>query len=721
VQLARLAMAPAAEDELTVKVRACAPGLHRVASARWARSPKPARSVLKPPTLVSCKVRAAVERVLGRTVARDAVLMAAGLDSLGSEELLLELSKYGSIDMHGARTHAHAPRLACLCSRPRCVAACPPLPADTRRAAAHAFFMEHPSIDALVRFLEGRTLARRARAFTLLGWCSATASWAACATGHNWLRWWVLALACAALMAWQQGWLQPHRRRDEHAASPAASPAPVGLLSAALPAAALVAFTAWPTLFFVLSSLAFVFAGALPKGWLAQATGLAAGVFRDAPLPRAAPPMPPMQAMQAMQQPQPQPQRAVQLPAAAPEARAAAAPAAGAADAPPPPDAAAPVPVTPVAILVASAAAASESRGSPRAAEHEAELAHLRAGLGPEIAIEQLERGRTVGLGSYGKVMLVRHAQSGTPYALKCLNRRLVVANGQQRAVARERAVMACVSHPLCARLVRTFKDAHAVYLLLEWCPGGELLRHLPRAPGVGLPEPSARFYVACVALALEHLHALGVVYRDIKPENCLLDGEGYLKLCDFGFAKRLVADGVTHTVCGTPDFMAPEVIRGVGHGRTADLWSLGVLVYELVAGRPPFCERGAPPAAIYAAVLAGAQPPTLPGMTAPMVALVGALLVAEPHARLGAAGWGALKAHAWFEEGVAPWWEALERREVAPPLLPSLSGALDTRYFDRFPDNAVALNDTRDNDNEDDEAHAFAPEELYGSWDRSF
>jgi hypothetical protein len=576
--------------------------------------------------------------------------------------------------------------------------------------------MENPSIDALVRFLEGRTLARRARAFTLLGWCSATASWAACAAGHNWLRWWVLALACAALMAWQQGWLQPHRRRDEHAGAPAASPAPVGLLSAALPAAALVAFTAWPTLFFVISSLAFVFAGALPKGWLSQATGLAAGVFREAPLPRAPP------AVQAMQQPQPQ--RVAAQPAAASEARAAAVPVdtATCSSNPPLPSKAAPVPMTPVAVAVAAAAAVAEARSSPRAAEHEAELAHLRAGLGPEIAIEQLERGRTVGLGSYGKVMLVRHAQSGTPYALKCLNRRLVVANGQQRAVARERAVMACVSHPFCARLVRTFKDAHAVYLLLEWCPGGELLRHLPRAPGVGLPEASACFYVACVALALEHLHALGVVYRDIKPENCLLDGEGYLKLCDFGFAKRLAADGATFTVCGTPDFMAPEVIRGVGHGRTADLWSLGVLVYELVAGRPPFCDRGAPPAAIYAAVLAGAQPPALPGMSTPMLTLVASLLVADPDARLGAAGWGRLKAHAWFAGGAA-WWEALERREVAPPTVPSLSGALDTCYFDRFPDNAVALNDTRDNDNDndDDEANAFAPEELFGSWDRSF
>ena len=370
---------------------------------------------------------------------------------------------------------------------------------------------------------------------------------------------------------------------------------------------------------------------------------------------------------------------------------------------------------------------AAVTLGSPRAAEYEAELAGLRAGLGPEIAIEQLERGRTVGLGSYGKVMLVRHAQSGVPYALKCLNRRLVVANGQQRAVARERAVMTGVSHPFCARLVRTFKDAHAVYLLLEWCPGGELLRHLPRESGVGLPQPAVRFYVACAALALEHLHVNGIIYRDIKPENCLLDGEGYLKLCDFGFAKRLGpgAEGATFTVCGTPDFMAPEVIRGVGHGRAADLWSLGVLAYELIAGRPPFCDRGAAPAAIYAAVLGGVQPPPLPAAAAQLSGLIDALLVTEPLARLGARDWADFKAHALFAEFS---WDALERRQVTPPILPPLSGALDTRHFDAFPDNAVALNDTRENDDEDHglhdgagDEHAFTPEELFGTWDRSF
>jgi serine/threonine protein kinase len=588
--------------------------------------------------------------------------------------------------VRGAR--CHAAQAALLTLTPSC--AC----------AAHAFFLEHPTINALVGYLEGRSLARRARAFTLLGWCCASASWAASLAGHHWLRRWMLALAGLALVAWHQGWLLPKKHGQQQ--DSADTPLTLSFLSVTLPAAALVAFTAWPSLFFVISSLAFVFAGALPEGWLAHATGLAAGVFRDTPEFRGTTP-------------------AATRISAAWSTRSAAAQNREVARGLPEP-AALPAVLTPRAPQGIAAA----TLGSPRIAEYEAELAGLRAGLGPEIAIEQLERGRTVGLGSYGKVMLVRHAQSGVPYALKCLNRRLVVANGQQRAVARERAVMTGVSHPFCARLVRTFKDAHAVYLLLEWCPGGELLRHLPREAGVGLPEPAVRFYVACVALALEHLHINGIIYRDIKPENCLLDGEGYLKLCDFGFAKRLGpgAEGATFTVCGTPDFMAPEVIRGVGHGRAADLWSLGVLAYELLAGRPPFCERGAAPAAIYAAVLGGVQPPPLSNASAQFSGLVDALLVTEPLARLGSRDWAEVKAHALFSDFS---WDALERRQVTPPILPPLSGALDTRHFDAFPDNAVALNDTRENDDDDQgddgsgEEHAFTPEELFGTWDRSF
>lgn len=352
-----------------------------------------------------------------------------------------------------------------------------------------------------------------------------------------------------------------------------------------------------------------------------------------------------------------------------------------------------------------TAAAAAASSALPSALTTSYELAQIRRDLEVVVSVEQLERARTVGVGSYGTVVLVRHTETHTPFALKCLSRARLVRSGQQNAVQRERAVMADIFHPFCARLVRTFKDGHSVYLLLEWCPGGELLRHLPLTGG-GLAEPTSRFYTSCCILALEHLHALGVIYRDLKPEHCLLDARGFLKLCDFGFAKRVPQGGVTHTMCGTPHFMAPEVIRCTGHGRMADVWSTGVLLYELAVGRPPFAERGAPATNIYAAVLAHRFPLATTGLSVTLDSLLSALLHEDADSRLGSRDWGEVKAHPWFTDLD---WAALEQRELKPPFEPYTSGELDTRHFDHF----------QEPDEEQERASNLA--DLFGDWDRDF
>lgn len=536
-------------------------------------------------------------------------------------------------------------------------------------------------MDALVLYLDRRTKAQQTRFVTLVAWGSASVSWIAGAAGHDQLRWWALAVGCTVLVGWQ---LHIHPLWRRAGGAPTVQLEPVSVAWSVLPALALVTVAVWPALLFVIGSIALLLGGAWPK----SATSYLASLMNAAD---AAP-------STASVQP-------VVLPTGNRGAKNEAAVSVR------------PIQPVPAAVL-ASGVGAHTKPTSPRLIDFNAELDHLRANFGASIAIDQLERGRTIGLGSYGKVVLVRHASSGVPYALKCLNRRLVVAHNQQRAVARERAVMANVSHPFCARLVGTFKDATAVYLLLEWCPGGELLRHLPRASGRGLSEAAAAFYVSCAALALEHLHSQGVIYRDIKPENCLLDAAGYLKLCDFGFAKHVGPDGVAHTVCGTPDFMAPEVIRGTGHTRLADVWSWGVLTYELVAGRPPFCDRGAPPSAVYAAVLARPPIPEVAQCSSEFWALVQSVLVDDPSHRLGAAAWDDVKQHAWFRHLD---WDSLEQRQVKAPIVPVLSGMLDTRHFDFFPDNAVALNDARDSDDQDDVTRPGADEALWGDWDSSF
>jgi hypothetical protein len=509
---------------------------------------------------------------------------------------------------------------------------------------------------------------------TLVAWVTASVSWAfRGAADHEQLQWSALAVGCTALFGWQLH-IHPLWRRVGDA--PSGQLDPVSLAWSVLPVLALVAISVWPALLFVIGSVTLLLGGAWPRSaaissyWASvmgetAPQGLAAGQAHRAMSPAGT-------------------NRLARDPTAAPR--------------------------------TASAVPAPVDQGAP--IDYGAELERLRATVGTGIAIDQLERGRTIGLGSYGKVMLVRHASSGVPYALKCLNRRLVVAHNQQRAVARERTVMAHVSHPFCARLVGTFKDATAVYLLLEWCPGGELLRHLPKTPGRGLPEPAAAFYVACAALALEHLHAQNVLYRDIKPENCLLDATGYLKLCDFGFAKQVGLGGVAHTVCGTPDFMAPEVVRGSGHTRLADVWSWGVLAFELVAGQPPFCERGAPPSAVYAAVLSHPTVPDVPHASQQFGDLTHAVLVENPDRRLGAGGWEEVKQHPWFRELD---WGGLVEHQVAAPIVPVLSSVLDTRHFGFFPDNAVALNDARENDDQEDCTRADQHTADFGDWDSAF
>jgi len=199
-----------------------------------------------------------------------------------------------------------------------------------------------------------------------------------------------------------------------------------------------------------------------------------------------------------------------------------------------------------------------------------------------------------LGRGGYGHVELVRHKPTGTVYALKTLFRTHVMATRATANVVRERRLAARVDSPHVVRLHATFKDEKRLYFLLEPALGGELFQLLRSQSSFN--EKTARFYAALVLRGLEAIHAQGIVYRDLKPENVLLDALGYVKLADFGLAKDILVTGRTFTVCGTPHYLAPEVIAGTGHGFAVDLWCLGVLIYEMIVGHPPFYhpdERG--------------------------------------------------------------------------------------------------------------------------------
>jgi protein kinase A len=221
-------------------------------------------------------------------------------------------------------------------------------------------------------------------------------------------------------------------------------------------------------------------------------------------------------------------------------------------------------------------------------------------------------RVRTLGTGTFARVVLVRPA-TGTEadrnkvFALKILRKTEVIKLRQIDHVRHERAILAEVSgHPFITNMIASFSDADFLYLLLDYVPGGELFSYLRKWRR--FDEDMARFYAAEIVLVLEYLHEQqgGIAYRDLKPENLLLDEEGHIKLVDFGFAKRLGNNDndrdnkpvETYTLCGTPEYLAPEVIHNKGHTTAVDWWALGILIYEFLTGYPPFWHQN--PIEIY-------------------------------------------------------------------------------------------------------------------------
>jgi serine/threonine protein kinase len=280
----------------------------------------------------------------------------------------------------------------------------------------------------------------------------------------------------------------------------------------------------------------------------------------------------------------------------------------------------------------------------------------------------------TLGTGSFGRVVLCKHIHSGEYYAIKMLRKHQVVKLKQVQHILNEKDILCAVEHPFVVSLKGYFKDDCYVYFAMEYVVGGEFFTHLRTKRRFG--GKTCRFYTAQIVLALSYLHNQSIIYRDMKPENLLLDARGYLKITDFGFAKRCATR--TWTLCGTPEYIAPEILVHKGHGKAVDWWALGILIFEMLNGTPPFMDKS--PMVIYEKILEG-KIDYPQHFSESAVSLISGLLQQDPAKRLGSLPEGSedVRNHPYFKDTV---WMDLLLLKTKPPWIPSIRNPGDHKHF---------------------------------------
>eukprot|EP00928_Gymnodinium_smaydae_P026768 TRINITY_DN2091_c0_g1_i1.p1 TRINITY_DN2091_c0_g1~~TRINITY_DN2091_c0_g1_i1.p1 ORF type:complete len:799 (+),score=208.52 TRINITY_DN2091_c0_g1_i1:83-2398(+) len=299
-----------------------------------------------------------------------------------------------------------------------------------------------------------------------------------------------------------------------------------------------------------------------------------------------------------------------------------------------------------------------------------------------QILRKDLKKLGLLGCGGFGAVELVEHTKNSETYALKALSKGYVLKSGMQQSVMSEKNVQLMCNSNFIVKLFETYNGEQSLYFLLELALGGELYATYNKKSLWG-KENCARFYIAGVVLAFEHLHGLKIIFRDLKPENLLLTDLGKVKLTDMGLAKVVV--GKTYTTCGTPDYFAPELIASKGHNRAVDWWTLGILTFELLGGHPPF--ESASPMQIYQKVTKGINKAPFPKPCKGKVeTLIKGLCDASPGARLAMKKGEAdnIKKHEWYG-GFD--WEAMFNLKMEPPYTPIVKSKKDIANFSARPE----------------------------------
>ena len=300
--------------------------------------------------------------------------------------------------------------------------------------------------------------------------------------------------------------------------------------------------------------------------------------------------------------------------------------------------------------------------------------------LGIKLSFHDFEKLKVLGKGSFGEVLLVRLKANGKLFAMKILTKKNVKLRHQEVHTKAERDLMVKINCPFIVNIKFAFQDAVNLYIITEFMQGGEMFFHLHKEKKFS--DEKTKFYIVEIILAIEFMHNNKMLYRDLKPENIMIDANGHIKLTDFGLSKIVKkTKEKAFTICGTPQYLAPEILTEEGYDGSIDWWSLGCVMYEMLTGNPAFKI----PKGSYLNTDLYKKKINVPDYVSPEAKdLIKQLLVPNPKKRLGYGIDGAkkIKEHQYFEDID---WDDAWNQKLIPPFIPELNGETDLRYFDKL------------------------------------